>query len=155
MSPAGPASEPTIWLSGEFVTLFNKLLFPPLWIGVLGGLLGWVFLTTGRIRVAPGFRWLAALVVAMTIWMLWFTARLQRVGYSGRELVVANYWREARMPFDNVAAVEPVWWYPRRMVCVRFRSRTPFGWTVYYLPKWGPFRLLMTAPDEELRRIIS
>ncbi len=154
ISTAGPASERTIWLSGKLVTLLNKLLFPPLWLGCLIGTLGWVFLTTGGIHIAPGFRWLAALVVAATLWMLWFSSRLQLVGYASRELVVANYWREARIPFASVASVEPVWWYPRRLVRIRFNTRTPFGWTVYYLPKWVPFRLLMTPPDEELRRII-
>ena len=153
-STAGPASEPTIWLSGKLVTLFNKLLFPPLWMGGLIGILGWALLTTGGLHIAPGFRWLAALIVAVTLWMLWFVSRLQLVGYAGRELVVANYWRQARIPFTSVASVEPVWWYPRRLVRIRFNTPTPFGWTVYYLPKWGPFRLLMTAPDEELRRII-
>ena len=155
VSAAGPAAEPTIWLSGEIVTLLNKVVFPPLWIGVLGGLLGWVFLTTGRIHIASGFRLLAALAAAATVFLLWFTARLQRVGYAGRELVVANYWREARIPFEVVESVEPVWWYRRRLVRIQFRTRTPFGQVVYYLPKWGPLRLLLTAPDEELRGILS
>jgi hypothetical protein len=154
-SETGPAAEPTIWVSGAIVTLLNKVIFPPLWIGALGGLLGWVFLTTGRISIASGFRPLAAFVVAATVFLLWFTARLQRVGYSGRELVIANYWREARIPFEQVESVEPVWWYRRRLVRVRFRTRTPFGQVVYYLPKWGPLRLLLTPPDEELRGIIS
>jgi hypothetical protein len=155
ISAAGPGAEPTIWLSGAFVTLVNKLVFPPLWIGAVGGILVWVFLTTGRIHIASDFRFLAALIAVATVFMLWFSARLQRVGYAGRELVVANYWRQARIPFEDVAAVEPVWWYWRRLVRIRFRTRTPFGQVVYYMPKWGALRLFTTAPEEELRGIIS
>jgi hypothetical protein len=68
---------------------------------------------------------------------------------------VANYWREARIAFEDVEAVEPVWWYRGRMVRIRFRRETPFGDTVYYLPKWGPIRCLFAAPDEELREILA
>jgi hypothetical protein len=152
---ADSSAGPTIWLSGEIATFINKLLLPPLWIGLLGGLLIWAYWTYGRIRVAPGFQWLAALIVAATVWMLWFNTLLQRVGYAGRELVVANYRRQARVPFEIVESVEPVWWYRRRLVRIRFRAPTPFGQTVYYLPKWGPIRFRLAAPEEELRRILA
>ena len=146
--------ESTIWVSGAVVTFLNKLLFPPLWIGLNIGLLAWAYSLSDGISIAPDFRWLAALFVAATVFMLWFSVKLQRVGYAGRTLVVANYWREARIPFQQVAAVEPVWWYRRRLVRVRFNTRTPFGTWVYYLPKWGPMRFVMKPPDEELRNII-
>jgi hypothetical protein len=155
ISEAGPLAEPTIWLSGAVVTLLNKLVFPPLWIGINLGLLAWALPNAEGLSIAPDFRLLAGLFVAATVFMLWFSVRLQRVGYAGRTLVVANYWREARIPFEDVAAVEPVWWYRRRLVRIRFRNRTPFGTVVYYLPKWGPLRLLLTPPHEELRSILS
>ncbi len=41
------------------------------------------------------------------------------------------------------------------MVRIRFRQQTPFGYTVYYLPKWGPLRCLYSAGYEELRRVLS
>jgi hypothetical protein len=80
---------------------------------------------------------------------------LKKVGYSGRQLVVSNYWREVRIAFEDVDAVEPVWWYRGRMVRIRFRCETPFGDTVYYLPKWGPIRCLFDTPDQELRDILA
>ncbi len=112
-------------------------------------------LRNGHISIAPGFRVFAGLVVAATVFMLWISARLQRVGYTGSSLVVANYWRDARIAFKEVEAVEPVWWYRNRMVRIRFHAPTPFGSTVYYLPKWGGLRAMFSSPDEELRSILS
>jgi hypothetical protein len=137
------------------VTFLNKLLFPALWLGCLAGLVLAALLRNGHISIAPGFRFFAVVVVAATVFMLWITVRLQRVGYTGSNLVVANYWREARIPFKQVEAVEPVWWYRNRMVRIRFYAGTPFGSTVYYLPKWGGLRAMFTSPDEELRSILS
>jgi len=148
-------SERPVWLSGAVLTPLNKYILPSIWTGALAALLISVLATTGRIRIAPGFEFLAAATVAATAFMLWFSSRLQRVGYCGRELVISNYWREARVPFEQVAAVEPVWWYRRRLVRFRFYGSTPFGSTVYYLPKWVPLRLVLPRPDEELRSIIG
>jgi len=152
--PNNDADSP-VWLSGTVVTFLNKLLFPALWLGVLAGLILAALIRNGHISIAPGFRWFAALVVAATVFMLWISARIQRVGYAGTDLVVANYWRETRVPFAQVEAVESVWWYRRRMVKVRFSPATPFGATVYYLPKWGGLRAMFSSPEEELRTILS
>ncbi|HXN45250.1 MAG TPA: hypothetical protein VN893_01330 [Bryobacteraceae bacterium] len=148
-------AESPVWLSGTVVTFLNKLLFPVLWLGVLGGLVLAALIRNGHISIAPGFRWFAALVIGATVFILWISARIQRVGYAGTDLVVANYWRETRVPFAQVAAVESVWWYRRRMVRVRFSPSTPFGETVYYLPKWGGLRAMFSSPEEELRTILS
>jgi hypothetical protein len=144
-----------VWLSGTVVTFLNKLLLPALWLGGLAGLVLAALIRNGHISIAPGFRFFALLVVAATVFMLWISARTQRVGYAGTDLVVANYWREARIPFKNVEAVESVWWYKNRMVRVRFSSATPFGTTVYYLPRWGGLRAMFSSPEEELRTILS
>ncbi len=134
--PNKDADSP-IWVSGTVVTFLNKLLFPALWLSLLAGLILAALIRNGHISIAPGFRWFAVLVVGATVFILWISARIQRVGYAGTDLVVANYWRETRVPFAQVEAVESVWWYRRRMVRVRFSPATPFGATVYYLPKWG------------------
>ncbi len=144
-----------VWLSGAVLTLLNKLVFPILWLGALTGVLAWAFLKNGRIFIASDFRLIAALVVIATAMMLWLTTRLQRVGYCDRNLVVANYWRRARIPFEQVEAVEPVWWYRGRLVRIRFRQRTPFGYSVYYLPKWGSIRCFFASPDKELRELLA
>ena len=86
----------------------------------------WVFMSYGRLSIAPGFRFIAVFVLVSTVIVMWMAVRLKRVGYCGRELVVANYWREARVPFEQVEAVEPVWWFRSRLV--RIVSAGPRRW---------------------------
>jgi hypothetical protein len=149
------SAERTVWLSGEFVTLFNKLLFPVVWLALTSGVLLSVFVRTGHLSIAGNARLLVVFVLIATAFMVWFSLRVQRVGYSGKELVISNYWREARVPFDQVEAVEPVWWYRGRLVRIQLRSQSPFGQVVYYLPKWGFIRCLWSSPDKGLRELIS
>ena len=158
VNAAAPAPEPTphtVWLSGAILTALNKLILPTVWVAALTGIILWAIYTTGSLAVAHGFRLIAVLALVATAFAIWLTQRLQKVGYGGRQLVVANYWREARIAFQDVEAVEPVWWYRGRMVRIRFRCETPFGNTVYYLPKWGPIRCLFASPDQELRNILA
>jgi hypothetical protein len=153
LSSAQAPGQP-VWLSGAVLTLLNKLVFPVLWLAFVAGVPLWVFVTYGRIRIAGGFEFIVVFVLVSTIVLLWMSVRLQRVGYCGRELVIANYWREARVPFDQVAAVESVWWFRSRLVRIRFNRSTPFGSCVYYLPKWGMLLALFTKPEEALRQLL-
>jgi hypothetical protein len=144
-----------VWLSGAIITPLNKLIFPVLWMIVIGWLPITVLLQTGQISVAKDFRWLVVIILLGTAWMLWFSWRLHRVGYAGRELVISNYWREERIRFDQVLSVDSVWWYRRRLVRVELRPDAPIGPVIYYIPKWAAFRGLWTAPEKELREIMS
>jgi hypothetical protein len=141
-------------LSGEVLTFLNKIVFPVLWCALLIGIPLWVFATTGRISVAGGFRFIVVFALIATVLLSWLVLHLQRVGHCGRDLVVDNYLRQARIPFDDVEAVEPVWWYRGRLVRIRFRHRTPFGSLIYYMPKWGPMRAMFDAPEKDLQRLI-
>jgi hypothetical protein len=153
LSSAQAPGQP-VWLSGAVLTLLNKVVFPVLWLAFVAGVPLWVFVTYGRIRIAGGSKFIVVFVLVSTIVLLGMAARLQRVGYCGRELVIANYWREARVPFDQVAAVESVWWFRSRLVRIRFKGSTPFGSCVYYLPKWGMLLALFTKPEEALRQLL-
>ena len=135
------------WVSGTITTFMSKVVMPTLWVGMLIGVPVWVYATAGRFSVRPDFQFIVWFVLLASVPLAWLTAHLQLVGYSAGDLVVANYWRETRVPFAQVAAVEPVWWYRGRLVRIRFHRRTPFGSTVYYMPKWGALRALYTAPD--------
>jgi hypothetical protein len=147
-------AQPVTWLSGELVTFFNKI-GPIFWLAaVVGGFAG-IFLSTGRVFVAPGFRFLVAFVVVATALIFCLSLRIQRVGYAGRDLIVSNYLRRESIPFQQVEAVEPVWWYYRRMVRIRLRSHTSFGQVVYYIPKWAAFRCLWVAPEKELQELLA
>jgi hypothetical protein len=151
---ASAESQSVTWLSGEIVTLFNKV-GPILWIAAVIGALSGILLKTGHFFVAPDYRLLIAFVFLATIFMFSLSARIQRVGYAGRDLVISNYLRQERIPFDQVEAAEPVWWNYRRMVRVRFRTHTSFGNVVYYIPKWAAFKCLWVAPEKELRELLE
>ena len=143
------------WLSGVVNTFFNKVVFPTLWGAMLVGIPLWLLSTTGRIALGPDLRFMAVFVLAVSLPLAWFVVHLQLVGYRGRELVVANFWREARIPFEHIDAVEGVWWYRGRLVAIRFKSPNEFGTTVYYLPKWDMFRTIFSHPEEQLRRAMA
>jgi hypothetical protein len=151
----GVSHQPTIWLSGEIITPLNKLIMPVPWIAALCWMPFNVLLRTGHIAVAPDFRLLLAMILIATIWMLWFSTRLCRVGYSGRELVISTYWREARVPFDRIVAIDSVWWYRRRLVKVELPPDSQVGPVVYYIPKWAMFRAMWSSPEKELRDLIG
>ena len=144
-----------IWLSGAIVTFFSKLVMPVLWFAILLGVPIWVYVTMGRISVKPDFQFVVWFALIATVPLTWVTIHTQLVGYQGTDLVVANYWRQARIPFKQVKAVEPVWWYKGRLLRIRFRGPTPFGSLVYYMPKWGAINAMFSSPEEELRRIIA
>jgi len=144
-----------VWLSGSVLTFLNKVVFPVIWFAVLVGVPIWVYVTMGRLSIRSDFQFIVWFFLIATVPLTWITVHLQLVGYQGGELVVANYWRDARIPFQSVAAVERVWWYRGRLVRVRFHSSTPFGIVVYYVPKWGPLRGMFSSPEQELRRILA
>ena len=144
-----------VWLSGAIVTFFSKLVMLVLWFAILLGVPIWVYVTMGRISVKPDFQFVVWFALIATVPLTWVTIHTQLVGYQGTDLVVANYWRQARIPFKQVKAVEPVWWYKGRLLRIRFRGPTPFGSLVYYMPKWGAINAMFSSPEEELRSIIA
>jgi hypothetical protein len=142
-----------VWLSGAILTPLNKLVLPALWLAGVLGLPAWVWAKNGRVSLAPEFRFIALFAVAATVLLGWLTVHLRGVGYRGTSLVVRNPWKQALIPFGQVEAVEPVWWYKGRLVRIRFRSPTPFGDVVYYIPKWAVLRSF-GSPEEDLRAIM-
>ena len=147
-------AQPVTWLSGGIVTFVNKI-GPVFWLAAVVGALSGILLKTGRFFIAPGFRPVIAFVFVATVFIFWLSARIQRVGYAGRDLIVSNYLRQERIPFDNVEVAEPVWWYYRRMVRVRMRTHTSFGYVVYYIPKWAAIKCFWVAPEKELQELLS
>jgi len=147
-------AQPVTWLSGGIVTVINKV-GPILWIAAVIGALSGILLKTGHLFIASGYSLLMAFIFLATAFMFWLSARIQRVGYAGRDLIVSNYLRTERIPFDQVEAAERVWWNYRRMVRVRFRTNTSFGYVVYYIPKWAAFKCLWVAPEKELQELLQ
>ena len=145
---------PIVWLSGVVQTFTSKVVMPTLWVAALVGLPLWVWATRGRISVRPDAQFIVWFALIATVPLAWFTWHLQLVGYRGRQLVVANFWREASIPFEDVKSVETVLWYRGRLVRIRFRRETPFGTMVYYMPKWGAWRAWFSNPEDELRAVL-
>ena len=148
-----PAQKIT-WLSGEIVTFFNKI-GALLWLAVVVGVPLAILLRTGHLFITPAFRPFIAFVLLATAFILWLSGRIQRVGYTKHDLIVSNYSRQERIPFDQVETAEPVWWYYRRMVRIQLRSRTSFGQVVYYIPKWAGFKCLWGTPERELQNLLA
>jgi hypothetical protein len=142
------------WLSGEIVTFFNKI-GALIWLAVVVGVPLAFLLRTGHLFIAPAFRPFIAFVLLASAFILWLSRRIQRVGYTERDLIVSNYSRQERIPFEQVQTAEPVWWYYRRMVRIQLRSRTSFGQVVYYIPKWAVFKCFWGAPERELQNLLA
>jgi len=145
----------TVWLSGAVITPLNKYVMPTLWLTALIAIPLWLLIAVEGFEVTRVFVLLALGVLALTVWLMWFSVKLERVGYNDRNLIVSSYFREAIVPFEMVDTVEPVWWYRGRLVRVRFRDQTPFGDAVYYMPAWGAIRCLWARPDKELLEIVQ
>ncbi|MBN9657753.1 MAG: hypothetical protein J0H49_06215 [Acidobacteria bacterium] len=148
-------TESATWLSGPILTFLNKVIVPALWLCFAIGMPAWILTTTGSIALGRDFYFVTGFAAVATVLLSWFSVHLQLVGYQGRYLLVANYWKKAAIPFQQVEAVESVWWYRGRLVRIRFNQPTPFGSLVYYMPKWAPFRGMFSAPEKELQSILA
>jgi hypothetical protein len=151
---ASAPAHPVTWLSGDIVTLLNKI-GAVIWLAALTGVFSAVIFKTGRLSVVPAFRPLLVFIILATVFIVWLSIHVQRVGYAGRDLIVSNYSRKERIPFGQVEAVGPVWWYYRRMVRIRLRSNSSFGQVLYYIPKWAAFKCLWVRPEKELQDLLA
>lgn len=144
-------------------TFVVKYLFPAVWIpafgagallalqhpedvmynGVRGAApsqIGWIFLLL----------WLAGTTV-----ILWMSVPLKRVRVDSGALVVSNYFREWRVPFDLVTDVTQNRWVNGRPITVRLRADMGCGYRIVFLPqarlRWRTWR---EDPEvNELRRL--
>jgi hypothetical protein len=145
----------TVWLSGRIQTFLNKVVFPIILLVVAAGLPLWVIATTGRLSIAREFYFVVAFALVASVLSVRLAGRIYTVGYAGRDLVLSDNGRETRIPFEQIESINRVWWYRGEMIRIVFRSGTPFGGSVYYLPKWGPLRWFSASPVRELRNIIA
>ncbi|MGO9303216.1 MAG: hypothetical protein ACLPPV_18535 [Candidatus Korobacteraceae bacterium] len=137
------------------MTPLNMYIFPFLWYALLLGAVVYTTLETGHL---PDLRALGALPLwlgLLTAFIVWMSNRMKRVGIADGHLVVSNYFREERIPFKQVEAVEGVWWYWRRLVRIRFGPPSGFGRTVYYIPPWASLQALFHNPADELRMLMK
>jgi hypothetical protein len=95
---------------------------PVLWWAALTGVPICVYISMGRISVRSDAQFIVWFALIATVPLTWFTVHLKLVGYQGRELVIANYWRGVRIPFEHVDAVQSAWWR-RSGLCTRILER--------------------------------
>jgi len=145
----------TRWLSGAIVTPLNMYIFPFLWYALLLAALVYYTLHSGHFPDIRKLGLFGIWILAVTAFVAWVSSRTRRVGIEGGRLVVSTYFREVRVPFNHIGAVELVWWYWRRLVRVEFTGPNGFSETVYYIPPWAGIRALYSDPARELRSLIS
>ena len=137
------------------MTPLNMFVFPYLWYAFLLAAVVFITLKSGHLPDIGKFGFYAVWLLAVTVFVFWQSSRTKRVGVAGGELVVSSYFREERIPFKQVEAVESVWWYWRRLVRIRFSPPSGFGETIYYIPKWAALVALYSNPANQLRLIMN
>jgi hypothetical protein len=145
----------TRWLSGAIVTPLNMFVFPLLWFALILVALVYSTVNTGHLPNLRKLGFYGVWLLAVTVFVGWVSSRTRRVGIEPGRLVVSTYFREIRVPFGQIEAVESVWWYWRRLVRVRFTGPSGFSEAVYYIPPWASIRFWYRDPVQELRQLIS
>jgi hypothetical protein len=138
---------PVVWITGFGVGALWLLVSPSTiaWNGVRGG-------------APPGAGWLllCAWVVgsALILLLAW---GLKRVRLRDDNLLVSNYLREVSIPLTDVASVRQRVFPHAGSITIEFRSETPFGRRVTFipsgrLPRWyGDESVIL----QELRALVA
>jgi hypothetical protein len=123
-------------------TFFYKYVFITLWSGGFG--LGTAL---GFIRSDPQ-RWLFLvfwLAGTLFLWATW--GRLKFVDLWDDKLYVSNLIRDARVPLSEIEAVWQAHWPNIRVIFVRFRVKTRFGRTIFFVP---PVRFRLFGDEDPI-----
>jgi len=116
-----------------------KFVFPAFWIFMFGmGTLG-LFLGAfhGRDNQAPPefVKWqFLGVWVAGSIFLWWGCARLKNVRIGSDAIYVSNFLQEVRIPFDAIQEVTENRWLNIHPITIRFRTETPFGNRISFMP---------------------
>jgi hypothetical protein len=135
-------------------TFLMKVIFPILWIAGFGiGTLGlW---SNPSARSEMQLQFLAAWVIGSAC-ILWICAPLKRVRIDATTMYVSNYVQECAIPLNAIERVSEVRWVNIHPVTVYFRSKTPFGDHIRFMPKVRMFALWSSHPIvAELKQLAS
>ena len=141
-------------------TFLLKWVFPVIWIGGFGAgaLALWVGDSSGSRNPPPAeMKWIFLFAwVAGTSFIGWFSGRLMRIERDGDTLYVSNYWREIAVPVAQVMAISENRWMSGHPVTLTFRTSTPFGRSITFLPRVRMFGFLSSHPIVgELKRLAN
>jgi hypothetical protein len=136
---------PIVWITGFGYGTFQLLLHPEeaVFNGVKGG-------------ATPSDQAIMLIVFAFGVWFLLRSAiPFKRVRLDGKKLLVSNYLVEREIPINQVAEVKQHCWSGLREVIITFRTSTPFGTRIAFIPQ-GFFQVMFWKEDkivDELRRL--
>ena len=91
--------------------------------------------------------------VAGSAFILWACGRLKRVRVDDSGLLVSNYLKEVRIPFDDIRAVTENRWLNIHPVTIIFRRCTPFGDHIVFMPRLRFFSWRSHPVVNELRKL--
>ena len=128
-------------------TFVMKCLFPAVWISGFG--IGTLVLFLGgfdgRDNAAPpeSMKWqFLAAWIAGSVFIWWGCARLKKVQISNDEIIVSNFLKEIRIPFNEIIDVTENRWINIHPITIHLRSDTCFGSRIMFMPTrrlfgWG------------------
>jgi hypothetical protein len=128
-------------------THFYKVVFPAVWLGVLGV----PFLSEG-----PSTRWFLAPVLIFAVALYWILiSPLKRVWIGDKAFYVSNYRKEIQIPFSQVGKVTCNSLINIQPITIHFHADTEFGRKVVFMPTVSLSSFLGVHPMvDELRDLI-
>ena len=129
------------------LTFFYKFVFTTLWSGVS------LAMYVGNMSDVSEIRWQdPALWIAVTAYIWWTLGRLKRVGLDGTTLVISNYRADIRVPARDIAEVRQDRLGKFRAITLTFKTETPFGRAVTFIP---PVSFRLFSEDVVVGRLRS
>ena len=141
------------------LTLMLRLFFPVL-LGVFFGALTIYFWVDARSYygpiAGPTVRYTAtALYLAMMATFFFTVWRLRRVEMNRDWVYVTDFFRQARYPWTNIAAVTETSLGFVRLVRLRFHAPGSFGESALFLASGSRWRLFKEEHPEKLNQLLS
>jgi hypothetical protein len=141
-------------------TFIMKCLFPVVWISGFGFGTLVLFLGGfhGRENAAPpeSMKWeFLAIWIAGSAFIWWVCARLKKVQISNDSIIVSNFLKEIRIPFDQIIDVTENRWINIHPVTIHLRSATCFGSRIMFMPTKRLFGWRTHPIVGELRKLAN
>jgi hypothetical protein len=130
-----------------------RLVFPILMLALPVIILVQAYLHPGSVPIRA--IWLGPAAAAYAAWAM---GGLKVLHQEGTDLVVGGIVREVRVGAEEIEWVSRLWWARPGAVTIRFRTETPLGRTISFLPEtsvlaWVGLDWLDDAPIRHLREL--
>ncbi|UII32572.1 hypothetical protein LVD17_01795 [Fulvivirga ulvae] len=134
------------------LTFIAKVILPGLFVtGITGAIIG--LTSSGQYDGVLG-AFLALLVFSPLIYM--GLVRLKRVSIDNQYIYISNYIKTIQVPITDLQEVDDTWLLNYHPIWITFRTETPFGKVVMFMPSTDPTSIFSTHPiTRELRELIK